>query len=82
MPDYTNAQKTAIDSIEDHDRYLLRSEAEIRGQLLKLAKKPDIITAYFNNGSNFILTAVLGNISLIKFHGNRANPLKSLKEHW
>jgi c-di-GMP-binding flagellar brake protein YcgR len=60
MPDYTNAQKTAIDSIEDHDRYLLRSQAEIRGQLLKLAKKPDIITAYFNKGSNFILTAVLG----------------------
>lgn len=60
MPDYTNAQKTAIDSIEDHERYLLRSEAEIRGQLLKLAKKPDIITAYFGGGSNFILTAVLG----------------------
>lgn len=60
MPDYTNAEKTAIDSIEDHDRYLLRSEAEIRAQLLKLAKKPDIISAYFGGGSNFILTAVLG----------------------
>lgn len=60
MPDYTHAQKTAIDSVEDHDRFLLRSEAEIRAQLIKLSKKPDIITAYFNNGSNFILTAVLG----------------------
>lgn len=60
MPDYTNAQKTAIDSIEDHDRYLLHSEGEIRAQLLKLAKKPDIITAYFSGGGNFILTAVLG----------------------
>lgn len=60
MPDYKNAQTTAIDSIKDHDRYLLHSSVEIRAQLLKLAKKPDIITAYFNNSSNFILTAVLG----------------------
>jgi len=60
MPDYTNAQTTAIDSVEGHDRYLLHSDVEIRAQLLKLAKKPDIITAYFNNGGNFILTAVLG----------------------
>jgi c-di-GMP-binding flagellar brake protein YcgR len=60
MPDYTNAEKTAIDSVEDHDRYLLHSEGEIRAQLLKLAKKPDIITAYYNQGRSFILTAVLG----------------------
>lgn len=60
MPDYKNAQKTAIDSIENHERYILHSEGEIRAQLLKLAKKPDIITAYFNGGGNFILTAVLG----------------------
>jgi c-di-GMP-binding flagellar brake protein YcgR len=60
MPDYTNAEKTAIDSVEGQDRYLLHSEGEIRAQLLKLAKKPDIITAYYNHGKSFILTAVLG----------------------
>ena len=60
MPDYQNAHKTAIDSVEDHDRYVLHSEGEIRNQLLSLAKKPDIITAYFNGGREFFLTAVLG----------------------
>ncbi len=60
MPDYLNAEKTAIDSVEDHDRYVLHSEGEIRNQLLSLAKKPDIITAYFGGGKHFFLTAVLG----------------------
>ncbi len=60
MPDYQNAEKTAIDSVEDHDRYVLHSEGEIRNQLLNLSKKPDIITAYFNSGKEFFLTAVLG----------------------
>lgn len=60
MPDYTNAEKTAIDSVEDHDRYVLHSEGEIRNQLLNLSKKPDIITAYFGGGKTFFLTAVLG----------------------
>lgn len=60
MPDYLNAEKTAIDSVEDHDRYVLHSEGEIRNQLLSLAKKPDIITAYFGGGKQFFLTAVLG----------------------
>lgn len=60
MPDYQNAERTAIDSVEDHDRYVLHSEGEIRNQLLNLSKKPDIITAYFNGGKEFFLSAVLG----------------------
>ncbi|MGM0594905.1 MAG: flagellar brake protein [Pseudomonadota bacterium] len=60
MPDYQHAEKTAIDSIEDHERYLLHGKGAIRAELMKLAKKPDIITAYFDQGSRFILTAVLG----------------------
>jgi flagellar brake protein len=60
MPEYNHAEKTAIDSVEDHDRYVLHSKGEIRNQLLSLAKKPDIITAYFNGGKEFFLTAVLG----------------------
>ena len=63
MPDYKSAEKTAIDSVEDHDRYVLHSEGDIRAQLLGLAKKPDIITAYFNGGREFFLTAVLGVLS-------------------
>lgn len=60
MPDYHNAEQTEISAIEVHDRFLLRSPAEIRTELVNLAKKPDIITAYFNDGREFILTAVLG----------------------
>lgn len=60
MPDYSNAETTAITEIAEDDRFLLRSRPEIRSQLLNLAKKPDIITAYFDGGKSFILTAVLG----------------------
>ena len=60
MPDYQNAEQTDISAIEDHERFLLRSAGEIRNELLNLGKKPDIITAYFNSGKEFILTAVLG----------------------
>lgn len=60
MPDYTNAEQTALNEISENERFLLHSQPEIRSQLLSLAKKPDIITAYFDGGKSFILTAVLG----------------------
>jgi c-di-GMP-binding flagellar brake protein YcgR len=60
MPDYQHAEQTDLSAIEDHERFLLRSAGEIRNELLNLSKKPDIITAYFNGGKEFILTAVLG----------------------
>jgi c-di-GMP-binding flagellar brake protein YcgR len=60
MPDYTQAETTALGAVSESDRYVLHSQAEIRSQLLNLAKKPDIITAYFDDGRSFILTAVLG----------------------
>ena len=63
MPDYQNAEQTDLSAIEDHERFLLRSPGEIRTELVNLTKKPDIITAYFNNGKEFILTAVLGVLS-------------------
>jgi len=50
MPDY------------DAAKYLIRNKAEIRNQLISLARKPDIITAYFNEGKRYMLTAVLGTI--------------------
>lgn len=39
---------------------MLRNSAEIRSQLVSLARQPDIISAYFNNGKQYLLTAVLG----------------------
>lgn len=63
MPDYQHAEKTSLSAIEDHERFLLRSPSEIRTELVNLSKKPDIISAYFNEGRDFILTAVLGVLS-------------------
>lgn len=59
MPDYSNAEQTALDAVEDHERFLLHNANEIRIELVNLSKKPDIISAYFNEGREFILTAVL-----------------------
>lgn len=60
MPDYSNAEKSALFDPEASERFILRNRAEIRSQLISLSRTPDIITAYFNEGRQFILTAVLG----------------------
>lgn len=59
MPDYDAAQAVPLDSIEEQDKYLIRSKLEITRVLNDLAKKPDIITAYFNHGKEYLLTAVI-----------------------
>ncbi len=60
MPDYHNAEQTSLDAVGEHERFLLHNKREISTELVNLSKKPDILTAYFNAGSEFILTAVLG----------------------
>ena len=60
MPDYANAQQTSLSDLSETDRFILHNSAEIRSQLLCLARRPDIITAYFNEGKSYLLTAVLG----------------------
>ena len=59
MPDYANAKQTSLSETNDTDRFVVTNSAEIRTQLLGLARQPDIITAYFNDGKNYLLTAVL-----------------------
>ena len=63
MPDYESAQRTPIDSIEEHERYLIYSRLEIQRVLNDLSRRPDIITAYFNHGKEYFLTAVLNVLS-------------------
>lgn len=60
MPDYTDAKQSALPDLDAEDHFTLRSSAEIRSQLIGLARQPDIITAYFNGGKSYLLTAVLG----------------------
>lgn len=60
MPDYSNAEQSSLPDLDRADHFLLRNKSEIRAQLITLARQPDIITAYFNGGKEYLLTAVLG----------------------
>ncbi len=60
MPDYTNAEKTELSVPYEQEQYVLRSRPDIIHVLRELSRKPDIITGYFNEGSSYLLTAVLG----------------------
>lgn len=59
MPDYESAERVPLDTIEEHERYLIHSRLEIQRVLNDLRKRPDIITAYFNQGKEYLLTAIL-----------------------
>lgn len=58
MSEEHHNQRTALFEIQD--QYLLHSKPEISRVLRDLAKKPDIITAYFDGGTRYFLTAILG----------------------
>lgn len=59
MADETEARRTELFDYEEQEKYLLYSRTAIINVLHELTKRPDIITAYFNNGREYILTAVL-----------------------
>ncbi len=59
MTDANEENKTELFDGEDQERFLLYSKTAIGNVLTDLSKKPDILTAYFNNGREYILTAVL-----------------------
>ena len=48
-----------LEAIEDDSRYLLHSRSEVIHSLRELITKGAIVTAYFNQGRQFILTALL-----------------------
>jgi c-di-GMP-binding flagellar brake protein YcgR len=60
MPDYTDAKQSALSDLDEADRFVVQNSSEIRLQLITLARQPDIITAYYNDGKAYLLTAVLG----------------------
>ena len=60
MPDYANAQHASLPELIEPERFMVSNRTEIRNLLLCLARRPDIITAYFNDGHQYMLTAVLG----------------------
>lgn len=48
-----------LEATEDDDRYLLHSRSEVIHSLRELITKGALVTAYFNHGREFILTALL-----------------------
>jgi c-di-GMP-binding flagellar brake protein YcgR len=59
MADEAENKKTELFDGGDDERFLLTSKAAIANVLVDLGKRPDILTAYFNQGHEYILTAVL-----------------------
>ena len=53
-------KRTPLDTVEEQERYLIHSRTERVRVLGDLAKKPDILTAYFNHGREYLLTAIIG----------------------
>ncbi len=46
-------------SAEEQERFLLRRPVEVAAMLNRLARRPEIITGYFNSGRSHVITAVL-----------------------
>lgn len=59
MAEQAADKKTELFDGGDDERFLLASKAAITNVLIELSKRPDILTAYFNHGKEYILTAVL-----------------------
>ncbi len=59
MADQAEEKKTELFDGGDDERFMLTSPTAISNVLLDLSKRPDILTAYFNHGKEYILTAVL-----------------------
>lgn len=49
----------ATDSVVAQEKYLLHSPLEIDNVLQDLARRPELITAYFDNGKGYILTTLV-----------------------
>jgi c-di-GMP-binding flagellar brake protein YcgR len=58
--EYSEEQKTELFSAEDQDKFLVQSEVAVHRIFTEIKRDRDIVTGYFNNGRQHILTAVLG----------------------
>jgi len=43
----------------DNSKYLIRSKSEIVHVLRSISQKTELVTAYFNQGKEFVLTSIL-----------------------
>ncbi len=59
MLDYSQATKTELAEVEEHDKYLLQSRPQIVAVLRDLSKRTPFITAYLSGGKQYLLTTVL-----------------------
>lgn len=58
-PETPNPAQIELTSAEDYSKYLLRGEKEILHVLRALMQKKELVTAYFNEGSDFFVTTIL-----------------------
>lgn len=59
MTDPLKQDKIELNPLEEQEKYLLQSKTAISQVLNELGKRPEMVTAYFNNGRDYILTVVL-----------------------
>jgi flagellar brake protein len=60
MAEHDNPEITRLQALAELDRFRLYARADILQILRGLAKKPEIVTAYFGGGQEYLLTAVVG----------------------
>ena len=60
MAEYSSKHKLELVTLENQDEYLVESEVAIQRIFKEMVRDRDIVTGYFNNGTQHILTAILG----------------------
>lgn len=60
MAEYSNEHKIELFTIEDQEQFLVQSEVAVHKIFTEMVRDRDIVTGYFNNGTQHILTAILG----------------------
>jgi len=58
-PSNTSSSSTELENIADIEKYFIRSKGEIVQKLRLLSKGKSALTGYFNNSSEFFLTAII-----------------------
>jgi c-di-GMP-binding flagellar brake protein YcgR len=59
MPINTDEPQPDLKDIQDREKYLLKSRNDVVKTLIELSKKPDLITASYNQGRDSIITTVV-----------------------
>lgn len=83
MSETTKQPLLQLNQIADQEKYLLKSRDAVVMSLLDLSKKPDLVTAYYDNGEQSIMTTVVDvlperDLVIMEFGPNRDSNRKLL----